>query len=268
MEYNINGICYHVDLSGNGFPLLLLHGFTGDHSTWTPFKELWGKHSRLVSIDIIGHGKTDAPKEIQRYEMMSFVDDLFLIMEKLKIEKADILGYSMGGRVALSFVNKYPKKIRKLILESSSPGLKTKEERKSRIEHDNQLARFIEEKGIEAFVNYWENIPLFHTQKRLPSSVQNQIRKQRLQNRVIGLVNSLKGMGTGMQPSWWEDLHQVTNETLLLTGALDQKFCRINKEMAKKLPNVRHEIINNAGHAIHVEQPELFGTIISGFLSK
>lgn len=268
MKYNIDGIYYHVDLWGNGFPLILFHGFTGDSSTWIPFREMWGNHSRLVAIDIIGHGKTDAPVERERYEIMSVVDDIFLLMENLKIEKADMLGYSMGGRLALSFVNKYPTKVRKLVLESASPGLKTVEERKARVEQDHRLAQLIEEKGMESFVDYWENIPLFQSQKRLSEDVKKQIREQRLRNRPIGLINSLKGMGTGKQPSWWDKLHEVTNETLLLSGAFDEKFCLINEEMAKTIPNCHHEMINDAGHAIHVEQPELFGTIISEFLSK
>lgn len=268
MKHVIDGIRYNIETCGEGFPLILLHGFTGDANTWLPFCKYWGSKSQLIAIDIIGHGKTDSPAEIDRYRMMSVVDDLFLIMEKLKVEKADVLGYSMGGRLALSFAFKYPKKVRKLILESSSPGLKTIEERKDRVKSDEKLAKFIEEKGIETFTKYWEGIPLFSSQQNLPESIKNSLRIQRLKNSVVGLANSLKGMGTGAQPSWWESLPDLEAETLLITGSLDRKFCRIAEEMKEKIARCDHRIVEGCGHAIHLEDQEKFATIVDGFLSN
>ena len=141
----------------------------------------------------------------------------------------------MGGRLALSYAMEYPHRVRKLILESSSPGLKTEEERKNRQIQDHKLAQFILDKGIESFVDYWENIPLFSTQKSLPEAKQQEIRKQRLQNSPTGLANSLKGMGSGAQPSWWDRLSEFEVETLLLTGSLDQKFCSIAEQMVREM---------------------------------
>ena len=113
---------------GEGFPLVLLHGFTGDSKTWKPFLQNGEKVERLIAIDIIGHGQSDSPKDSKRYEMLSVAKDIKQILEILKIEKTDILGYSMGGRLALSFAIQYPLFVRKLVLESSSPGLITEQE--------------------------------------------------------------------------------------------------------------------------------------------
>lgn len=268
MRHVIDGIRYNVDTYGDGFPVILLHGFTGDVSIWKPFYESWGKQSKLIAVDIIGHGKTEIPDDPERFKMLSVVDDLFLIMEKLKISKADILGYSMGGRLALSFAAKYPTKVRKLVLESASPGLESDAMRKQRMEQDEKLASFIEEKGIEAFVDYWENISLFASQKQLPVEVKKHIRKQRLSNNEKGLANSLRGMGTGAQPSWWDELDELNVYTLLITGSLDEKFCLIAEKMTTRLKNVEWVNVEEAGHAIHVEKSEKFGTIVSRFLSK
>lgn len=267
MKHIIDGVRYNVEKQGDGFPLILLHGFTGDTTTWAPFYEALGSHSKCYAVDIIGHGKSDSPVEIDRYRMMSVVDDLFLLMEKLGIAKADVLGYSMGGRLALSLAQKYPTKVRKLVLESSSPGLK-EEERKERIQNDEKLAASIEARGMKDFIDYWEDIPLFKSQKTLPKAVRSRIREQRLKNSQRGLANSLRGMGTGMQPSWWEDLEKLELETLLLTGSLDEKFCRIAQRMSERLPNSRWEKVEDSGHAIHVEDPEKFVTIVKGFLSN
>ncbi|MFO1444268.1 2-succinyl-6-hydroxy-2,4-cyclohexadiene-1-carboxylate synthase [Bacillus sp. Bva_UNVM-123] len=268
MYFDIQGIRYYADIWGNGFPFLLLHGFTGNSSTWKEFTPVWSEHSKAFAIDIIGHGKTDSPIDKAKYDIEAAADDLNEILEKLEIEQTDILGYSMGGRLALTFAMKYPEKVRKLILESSSPGLDNEEERKKRRLQDEKLAEQIRMNGLETFIHYWENIPLFRSQQRLPETTRNLIRKQRMSNNEIGLINSLYGMGTGSQPSWWGSLEQLTIPTLIMTGSLDNKFCHIANEMTKSLKNSQWQTIEDCGHAIHVENPEIFGTIVSGFLNE
>lgn len=268
MRCEIDGLTYYVEDIGEGFPLILLHGFTGDSSTWEPFYKEWSKNSRLIAIDIIGHGKSDSPKQIERYDILSVIKDINKILEMLQIEKADMLGYSMGGRLALSFAVQFPQMVRKLILESSSPGLESEAERENRRKHDGELGRFILDQGIEAFVDYWENIPLFATQKELPPEKRSAIREQRLKNSAIGLHNSLVGMGTGAQPSWWQHLHRIEAETLLVTGSLDEKFCLIAEKMSKSIKNCQWMKVEGSGHTIHVENPDKFGTIMKRFLSN
>jgi 2-succinyl-6-hydroxy-2,4-cyclohexadiene-1-carboxylate synthase len=265
----IDDISYHVELCGTGFPLVLLHGFTGDRSTWTPFCERWGKHSQLIIPDIIGHGDTDSPMDVERYKIEATARDLAGILDCLEISQIDLLGYSMGGRLALTFALIFPERVRKLVLESASPGLVTEEERKQRRMNDAKLANFIKENGITAFVDYWEDIPLFSSMKTLSPEIRGEIRKQRLKNSPIGLANSLIGMGTGSQPSWWGyPLKNLPCEVLLIAGGKDQKFCRIAEKMAMAIKNNKLEKIANCGHAIHVEECEKFGTIVSDFLSN
>jgi 2-succinyl-6-hydroxy-2,4-cyclohexadiene-1-carboxylate synthase len=268
MNLAINGNTYHVDMEGEGFPLVLLHGFTGDSKTWNPFFKEWGKNRKVIVIDILGHGQSDSPKDFKRYEILSVAKDMKQILELLKIEKTDILGYSMGGRLALTFAIQYPLFVRKLVLESSSPGLITEQERANRRMQDRKLCALIQKNGIEKFVEYWENISLFASQRGLPIHKQEEIREQRLQNSVIGLCNSLIGMGTGAQPSWWSHLHKLEADTLLVTGGLDQKFCFIAEEMAKEIKNVEWVKVDGCGHANHVEEPEKFGIIVDRFLES
>lgn len=268
MKYVINGVRYHVDTWGTGFPLLLLHGFTGNSEGWKEFAPFWKDHSKTIALDIIGHGKSGSPPDIGQYQIEESAAVINSLLEKMGIGKIDVLGYSMGGRLALTFAVNYPEKVRTLILESASPGLRTESERHERRIQDEKLSKRIRKEGIKSFIDYWENIPLFQSQKSLPEKIRTRIRSQRLANSVDGLANSLDGMGTGMQPSWWDELAHLEMPVLLITGNLDQKFCRIAEEMSKILPNVQWKTAEDAGHAIHVEKPELFGTIVSGFLSQ
>ena len=262
-----SSLSYHVNTYGKGEALLLLHGFTGDNSTWDTFISSWKERYQVITVDIIGHGKTDCPNEIEQYSIFAVVEQLREIIEKLGLIKVNLLGYSMGGRLALAYYFKYPQTVNKLILESTSPGLRTEHERTERRIQDEKLGDSIIEYGIESFTNKWENIPLFQSQQALTDSVKQKIRNQRLANNPVGLANSLKGMGTGAQPSYWTEVPKLTN-TLLITGDLDQKFVRIANEMTEINEILAHISVNNAGHAIHVEKPEIFDTIVMEFLEN
>ena len=268
MIVEINNVRYHIQIFGEGTPLVLLHGFTGDTSTWESFCDKWDQHARLIMVDLIGHGRTESPDQPERYQMETSVEDLSSLLDLLKIDKADILGYSMGGRLALSFALTHPTKVDKLILESASPGLKTEAERIDRLQKDNELANFLIEKGMKEFVDYWEKIPLFQSHQNLSEKEQKKMKTQRLANSTTGLANSLIGMGTGSQPSLWEELEKLQCEVLLVTGEWDQKFCGIAEEMQKRLKYSTWTKVNDCGHTIHVEQAGKFATIVSRFLSN
>jgi 2-succinyl-6-hydroxy-2,4-cyclohexadiene-1-carboxylate synthase len=271
MKVIVNSISYHLDVCGEGYPLLMLHGFTGRGANWAPFCKDIGSSSQLIMPDIIGHGATrvtNIESSIHHYQIESVANDMIAIIDQLGYDKVDLLGYSMGGRLALAIAVRYPNRIRKIILESASPGLPTLEERTQRVNSDLELAHFILSNGVESFVEYWESIPLFKSQDSLSLEKKKSIRQQKLMNDPMELSRSLTGMGTGAQPSYWDNLSQVQSNVLLLVGELDDKFCKIAEEMKKKLHNGVIYKVEQAGHAIHVEQPEKFGTIVREFLSN
>jgi 2-succinyl-6-hydroxy-2,4-cyclohexadiene-1-carboxylate synthase len=266
MTAQVNGIRLHADTAGEGPPLVLLHGFTGSGRSWDRFIPSWSSHFRTIAVDLIGHGQSEAPDDPSRYSMEHVVQDLAALLDQLEVGEASVLGYSMGGRLALSFAVLQPERVRALVLESASPGLRTEEEREARRNRDGQLADRIEREGIERFAEDWENLPLFESVKRLPQEDQLRIRRQRLLNRPSGLANSLRGMGTGAQPSWWDRLHTLPMPALLLAGALDGKFHRIAGEMAALIPNASFVPVPDAGHMIHVEQAGIIDTIVRDYL--
>lgn len=264
----INGVHYHIERAGAGEPLLLLHGFTGSSATWNGVVERFASEYLVISPDLLGHGKSDAPDDAARFGMECCVGDLIGILDGLKIARANVLGYSMGGRVALHLARAHPERVNTLVLESASPGIRDAAERALRVATDNLLAESIERDGVQKFVEYWTNIPLFSTQARLPAVVRAELYQQRLQNNAHGLANSLRGLGTGTQAPLWDELSAIQMPTLLLAGELDKKFAAIAQQMSAALPNARLEIIPDAGHTLHLEQPNAFEQVITEFLKK
>jgi 2-succinyl-6-hydroxy-2,4-cyclohexadiene-1-carboxylate synthase len=266
MLLRINGITLNVEQSGAGRPLLLLHGFTGSAATWAPLIGALPPHFRTIVPDLIGHGRSDSPPDAERYSMEHCVTDLLALLDTLEIERADVLGYSMGGRVALHLAAVAPERVGKLVLESSSPGIASAAERQARVAADAALAELIEHEGLETFVDHWERLPLFASQAALSEGARARLHAQRLRNNPRGLANSLRGMGAGSQESLWDRLAGLDVPTLLIAGALDTKYCALAGEMQALLPNVRAVIVPGAGHAVHLEQPQAFMQNVLEFL--
>jgi 2-succinyl-6-hydroxy-2,4-cyclohexadiene-1-carboxylate synthase len=172
----------------------------------------------------------------------------------------------MGGRLALYLTVNYPDWFQSLVLESASPGLDTAVARAERQKQDSDWADWIETNGIEAFVERWEQLPLWASQSQLPEETRLALRQQRLQNNPTGLAYSLRGMGTGVQPSLWSRLSELKMPVLLLTGELDSKFVAINQQMVRQIPQGQLQIIPQAGHTIHLERPSHFNQLVQSFL--
>ncbi len=267
---SLNGVHYHTARYGlpEAPPLLLLHGFTGSGDSWAELMPAFSQQFSVITVDILGHGRSAAPSDSNRYTMPHVAADLIALLDTWQIERTALLGYSMGGRLALYLACHYPERFSQLILESSSPGLATEAERAARRQQDEALADWIEANGIEPFVARWEALPLWASQQQLSAETQQRLRQQRLQNSVVGLANSLRGMGTGAQPSLWPKLPEVTLPSLLIAGELDHKFVAIQEQMVGLLGNGRFHPIPNAGHTTHLEQPALFQAAIRSFLLK
>src|SRR5262249_12915331 len=155
------GICLNVESTGSGDPLVLLHGFTGSAATWKSHAEVFSHKFLVIAVDLHGHGISESPVDPRRYAMEYCAEDLIAILGHFALERINLLGYSMGGRVALHFAVNHPDRVQSLILESASPGLEDPQARIDRRADDEFIAKRIEKEGLESFVEYWGNLPLF-----------------------------------------------------------------------------------------------------------
>jgi len=275
-EVQVNGVSYYYERTSENqslrqaqCPLLiLLHGFTGSSQNWQPLLPALTPHFQVLIPDILGHGRSASPEDPTRYQIAQVAADILTLLDLHTGQPAHLLGYSMGGRLALYLAVHYPERFASLVLESASPGLKSEAERAARRQSDNALADRIEREGIEAFVDDWESLPLWSSQQHLSLETRAALRQQRLQNNPTGLANSLRGMGAGAQPSLWQNLQDVGLLVLLLTGESDQKFGGIGKEMAPLLPQASHVTMPDAGHTIHLEKPTPYSQTVVSFLKN
>lgn len=256
------------DRSGGGPPLLLLHGFTGSVEAWGErVLEGLAVTRRVLAVDLPGHGGSGLPA-IGGLALDAVVRHLVEALDRVGVERPVWIGYSMGGRVALGAAVLRPERVSGLVLESASPGLESEEERTRRRALDEERAAALEADGLEAWVGDWMALPLFASQRELPADVRARERRRRLGNSAEGLARTLRELGTGSQPSFWDDLAGVGVPVLLLTGDRDAKFSRIADAMARRLPMARRAGVPSAGHAVHLEAPRAWLAAVREFLRE
>lgn len=250
------GFSLNVEVAGDGPAIVLLHGFTGSASSWGSFRDLLQERCTVVAVDIAGHGDSDKPRDLEHYRMPQVVADIVQAVALAGFARCAWLGYSMGGRTALHVAAAFPRSVERLALIGASAGIADAQSRAERVAADERLAQRILDEGIPAFVDYWEAIPLFASQRDLPEAIRTAIRQGRLACDPIGLANSLRGMGTGAQEPLHERLRTLTMPVLAMAGALDTRYVTIARKLAEGIPSGQHAMVPGAGHAAHIENAE------------
>ncbi|MDQ6672887.1 MAG: 2-succinyl-6-hydroxy-2,4-cyclohexadiene-1-carboxylate synthase [Chloroflexota bacterium] len=262
----LNDLDFHVEIDGNGPPLLLLHGFTGSVRAWDALRPAIRSFARLITIDLIGHGRSAVPDDPARYSLEWSTRDLAALLDGLELDVVDVLGYSMGGRVALQFAVDAPERVRTLILESASPGIEDDLQRRRRMDSDAALAERILADGIEAFVAEWERLPLLAPAAHVSEVDRLQHTAERLRNNPLGLANSLRGMGAGQQTPLWPALADLEPPVLLIVGERDPRYRHIAERMRALIPRCKVAVVASAGHTVHVDAPDTFVRLVEAAL--
>ncbi|HUY29273.1 MAG TPA: 2-succinyl-6-hydroxy-2,4-cyclohexadiene-1-carboxylate synthase [Candidatus Binataceae bacterium] len=248
-------------------PVVLLHGFTGSKQSWTDLRTDLKNRRRVISIDLPGHGGTAVNPDLARCSFERCAAAVIEALSAIGVRRFALAGYSMGGRLALYLAIDQPSRVTSLVLESASPGLRDETERRLRATADEELARFIEREGIEAFVSRWQALPLFESLQRLPAQVRERLTNQRRSCSVKGLAGSLRAMGLAMQPWMGGRLSELRMPALIVAGAEDAKFSGIGREMSGSIAGARLAIVDGCGHAPHLDRPAVFNRLVAEFLN-
>lgn len=255
-----NGIQIYYEIHGDGEPLILISGLGGDRTFWQDSLKYFSTDYQVIIFDTRGIGRTDAPN--QAYSIDIFADDLNGLMEALNIPQSHILGFSMGGNIALQFAVKYPSKVNKLIIAASCATLNTQirlyvdavldvyEKGITTKQMFDLIApwlfsnNFLSIAGNDIFLGFDENDP----EQQPLYAWKNQYYAQRAFNII-------------------PELHKITIRPLIITGAHDV-FAQLSdaKILADGIPGSTLSIIPNVGHLFNYETPETFHTLVLGFL--
>lgn len=256
-------------LPGAGNPIVALHGFTGDSSTLAPLiEECRGTRPALL-VDMIGHGKSDAPAHLEHYSMTSVVDQVLSVIGQHPPQTVHLVGYSMGARVALSLAARAPWYFASLTLLSGTGGLEDPSERSMRHIADLALADRIEEIGVEAFIDEWLTLDLFQPYiQGLTEEEHHNTRSQRVGASSLGLANSLRGTGTGAMAPLWSAVRSIRSPLLAIAGSLDTKFVALAQQLADSATFGQSKVIEGVGHVVHVENLPEVASIVEQYLSE
>lgn len=220
---------------------VFVHGFTQTPASWAPVMELLSTDTRSLAVPVAG--------------------DFTATAAALDVGPATYAGYSQGGRLCLQLALDRPGVVDRLVLVSASPGIADERARTARREADERLAREIERDGVDAFLERWLAQPLFAT---LPAE-RSGMDERRARNTIEGLTYQLRVLGQGVQPSNWARLGELGMPVLLIVGERDAKYAEIAERMAVAIPRARLEVVPGAGHACHLEQPELVAHLLASW---
>lgn len=245
-------------------PVLLLHGFLGRGADWRTVREGLPAEWDVRVPDLPGHGVAARAEAT-----MDAAADLALaglagaVLGGLA-EPADVVGYSMGGRLALHLAVTRPQAVRRVVMVSGSPGLRTAPERAARRALDAERAAALQA-DLPGFVEQWYRMPLWAS---LPDALRPLLTADRIaHNDPAGLAASLAGMGTGAQPSHWDALAGISAPVWAVAGALDAKFVGLAWQMTHASESVEPIVLPGVGHFVPAEAPGALASLITDLLS-
>ena len=237
-----------VEVDGAGPSVGLVHGFTQTARCWGPLARGLATDHRVISIDAPGHGRSAA-----------VATDLWRSGELVAdaLGRGTLVGYSMGGRIALHAALAEPKRVERLVLISATAGIEDPAERRARIAADEHLAQQLDEiarngAGLDDFIEDWLGLPLF-----AGLAVSDQDRDERRTNTAAGLASSLRLAGTGVQEPLWDRVADLDIPVLIIAGEHDPKFVATARRLARLIgDDATLAVLPGAGHTVHREAPE------------
>lgn len=233
--------------------LIFLHGFTNTGRSWVPVIAALGERYTALAPDIRGHGDASERTPVT---LEAVIDDI----AALDADHITLVGYSMGGRIALHAALALPERVERLVLIGASPGIADEAERAARRRADERLAAEIERSSLNDFARRWADNPVLAGQ---PREVQERIHRDRLRNSTHGLAAALRGLGTGALPPLWEHIGELVMPLRLIVGERDGRFRGIALRLRELAPSADVVVVKGAGHAVHLENPKAVAEAIA-----
>jgi 2-succinyl-6-hydroxy-2,4-cyclohexadiene-1-carboxylate synthase len=245
--------------------IVFLHGFTGSSHDFLTLPDVIVNNYRCLIPDLPGHGQTQVLERATVFQTDQQVAFLEQWLHSLALSKFHLFGYSMGGRLALQFAVKHSHRLHSLLLISTTAGIQEEALRQARTTADLQLAQKIVNSDPVDFLTEWLSQPLFQGISDRGSDFIAREVVRRLPIQPSGLACSLKYFSTGIMPSVWHQLTNMTAPTLVIAGSRDEKYAKIAGELVNLIPNATLKLLETS-HAPLIESPDLLWQQVTQFL--
>ena len=260
MHVRVNGISLAYQERGTGLPLIFLHAFPLNRTMWAPQEEALSSQFRVITVDLRGHGESDAP--LWHYTLDQAADDISALMDHLSIRQAVLVGLSMGGYILFSFYRRYPDRVKGLVLADTKAQADTPDGRDARF----QMAQIANQQGSTAIADLMLPKLLSPDTITTKPDLVRTIRSMIEGNQISGIAGDLMAMAE--RPDSTPLLETITCPTHIIVGERDQATPPSEaKFMADRIPHARLTVIPDAAHLANVEQPDTFTHILHVFAS-
>jgi len=248
----LNGIKIYYQEQGAGFPVVMTHGLGDSADLWSPLAAALADRYRVVSWDMRGHARSDAPDGLEAYTQDLVVEDLRALSDHLGIERGVYGGHSLGGYTALRFYEAYPERVAALVLHAAGPGYRNQEGSQAWTDRLANSANKQEE-------NFERDARVTAKELRVGAPQLGET----TQHTVRGITGVERGV---MAHPRFIDATSIAVPTLAIVGENDAAYLASAEYFEAKLPNGTRVVIENAGHPAALEQPDAVNEAVRSFL--
>ncbi len=263
----VNGVSLYYEVTGDGPPLVLAHGFACGLRMWDPQVTALAGSWRVVTYDARGHGISEAPADPAAYSQPIAVADLRALLEHLEIRRAPIGGLSMGGNIALNFALAHPELVTALVVADTGAG---SDDTGDWVATVHALADTLERGGIEAFADAALSNPLFARYAAQGPAAERFIRSCLMTHRARGLAHTAREV-LAKRPTLYSlapPLRELSIPTLLIVGEHDEPCLKVHRFLADTIPGARHVLVPGVGHLTNLEAPDAVNRAVTAFLRE
>lgn len=255
----------HIHQSEPGLPwLLMMHGFMGSSRIFEPLLDRLFSFCNPISIDLAGHGHTKTPPDTALFSAERQAGQIASIIRRLQIKNLHLYGYSMGGRVVFQVIARFPERFKSAVIESAHCGIHSSIKQQERQSLDKQRAQNLEA-DFPAFLKQWQVMPLF---RNTPQKMKNHYSEIMATQNPALMAASLRGFGSGVMPSVCQQLSKSTTPIQLIAGKQDTNYVNRMDDIARLNPLFSFDVIEDAGHRVHADQPEQWAEVIRRALER
>ncbi|MEE8442304.1 MAG: alpha/beta hydrolase [Dehalococcoidia bacterium] len=260
----INGVNLYYEVTGEGFPLVWCHEFAGSYESWDAQVKFFSRYYRVITYNARGYPPSDVPEDVDAYSQEQAVEDLFGLLRHLGMEEAYIGGLSMGGSATLHFGVAHPEMAKALIVAGAGTGTTNPQQFQLQIE---EFARRLEEGGMEAMADYARGVSRIQLLRKNPKGWE-EFRRLFSAHSPRGSALTFRGV-QGRRPPIYEiesSLRKLNVPTLIIVGDEDEPCLEPALFMKRCIPMSGLVILPQSGHAVNLEEPELFNRVVMDFL--